>query len=413
MGAAPARQAPPATVVAWVVILGGVSAAMHVAKLPPALPVLQRELGISLVQGGFLLSLVQLGSMSLGVVAGLTADGIGLRRSMVAGLTLLSVAGLAGAWADSVGTLLALRALEGLGFLLATVPAPSLLRRNVPPAQLLRMLGFWGAFMPFGTALALLCGPAAMGLLGWPGWWWLVAALSGAMALAVWRCVPADAPRRAPAAAPPGPAPAGTSVGWPARLAHTLGAPGPWLAALTFCAYSAQWLAVIGFLPSLYAQLGWGGALGAVLTALVAAANILGNVLAGRLLSAGVAPGRLLWAGFGAMALGAFLAYGAPTQDVAALRYAGALLFSALGGLVPGSLFALAPRLAPSEAAVSTTVGWMMQWSALGQVGGPPLAAWLASRAGGWQFTWVLTGACCVAGALLAAQIGRRVRLAA
>ena len=234
-----------------------------------------------------------------------------------------------------------------------------------------------------------------------------------AMALAVWRCVPADAPRRAPAAAPPGPAPAGTSVGWPARLTHTLGAPGPWLAALTFCAYSAQWLAVIGFLPSLYAQLGWGGALGAVLTALVAAANILGNVLAGRLLSAGVAPGRLLWAGFGAMALGAFLAYGAPTQDVAALRYAGALLFSALGGLVPGSLFALAPRLAPSEAAVSTTVGWMMQWSALGQVGGPPLAAWLASRAGGWQFTWVLTGACCVAGAVLAAQIGRRVRLAA
>lgn len=413
MGAAPARRALPATVVAWVVILGGVSAAMHVAKLPPALPVLQRELGISLVQGGFLLSLVQLASMSLGVVAGLTADGIGLRRSMVAGLTLLSVAGLAGAWADSVGTLLALRALEGLGFLLATVPAPSLLRRNVPPAQLLRMLGFWGAFMPFGTALALLCGPAAMGLLGWPGWWWLVAALSGAMALAVWRCVPADAPRWGPTVAPAGPAPAGTSVGWPARLAHTLGAPGPWLAALTFCAYSAQWLAVIGFLPSLYAQLGWGGALGAVLTALVAAANILGNVLAGRLLSAGVAPGRLLWAGFGAMALGAFLAYGAPTQDVAALRYAGALLFSALGGLVPGSLFALAPRLAPSEAAVSTTVGWMMQWSALGQVGGPPLAAWLASRAGGWQFTWVLTGACCVAGALLAAQIGRRVRLAA
>ncbi len=62
---------------AWIVILAGVAAALHVAKLPPALPVLQRELGISLVEAGFLLSLVQLGTMTLGVVAGLTADGIG------------------------------------------------------------------------------------------------------------------------------------------------------------------------------------------------------------------------------------------------------------------------------------------------------------------------------------------------
>ena len=43
---------------AWIVIAAGVAAAMHVAKLPPALPVLERELGLGLVQAGFLLSLV-------------------------------------------------------------------------------------------------------------------------------------------------------------------------------------------------------------------------------------------------------------------------------------------------------------------------------------------------------------------
>lgn len=398
--AVPAAAAPVrSSGAAWVVILGGVAAAMHVAKLPPALPVLQQELGISLVQAGFLLSLVQLATMALGVVAGLTADGIGLRRSMTMGLGLLFAAGFAGGWAQDVGTLLALRALEGLGFLMATVPAPSLVRRCVPPSQTMRMLGFWGAFMPFGTALALLCGPGVMGLAGWPGWWWLIALLSGVMALAVQRWVPADPPR------------AGASLagGWGARLAQTLGSGGPWLAALTFCCYSAQWLAVIGFLPSLYAQSGWGGALGAVLTALVAAVNIVGNVAAGRLLTGGVAPRTILWCGFGAMVLGAFLAYGTPTQSLPVLRYLGALLFSALGGLIPGSLFALAPRLAPSDRTVSTTVGWIMQWSAVGQVGGPPLAAWVASRAGGWQLTWVMTGACCAAGALLALLMGRRL----
>lgn len=45
------------------VIAAGVVAALHVGKLPPALPVLKDVLGISLLQAGFLLSLVQLAGM--------------------------------------------------------------------------------------------------------------------------------------------------------------------------------------------------------------------------------------------------------------------------------------------------------------------------------------------------------------
>ena len=37
------RPAPPHAGAAWIVILAGVSAALHVGKLPPALPVLQGE----------------------------------------------------------------------------------------------------------------------------------------------------------------------------------------------------------------------------------------------------------------------------------------------------------------------------------------------------------------------------------
>ncbi len=389
---------------AWIVILAGVSAALHVGKLPPALPVLQAELGITLVQAGFLLSLVQLASMALGLVAGLMADGIGLKRCVVAGLALLSAAGVAGGFAHDASALLALRAAEGLGFLLTTVPAPSLVRRTVAPAAPTRMLGVWGSFMPFGTAAALLTGPLVMGALGWPVWWWLTAAFSLAMAVWVAARVPADPPRAAPRPA--------DAVPWQQRLAQTLTARGPWLGALTFGVYSAQWLAVIGFLPSLYRQAGWGGAqavaVTAVLTAGVAAVNMVGNIVAGRLLARGVRPQALLWTGFAAMALGAFVAFGAPVAGSAPLRYAGALLFSCVGGLIPGTLFALAPTLAPGERSISTTVGWMQQWSAVGQVSGPPLVAWVASQVGGWQFTWVVTGACCVVGALLATLIGRQ-----
>lgn len=53
---------------------------------------------------------------------------------------------------------------------------------------------------------------------------------------------------------------------------------------------------------------------------------------------------------------------------------------------------------------MSTTVGWMQQCSSAGQFLGPPLVAWVAGLAGGWQWTWVLTGTASAVGLLLASQ---------
>jgi len=89
------------------------------------------------------------------------------------------------------------------------------------------------------------------------------------------------------------------------------------------------------------------------------------------------------------------------------LRYLAVLAFSTVGGVIPATLFALAVRVAPSEQTLSTTVGWVQQWSAFGQFAGPPLAAWVASRAGGWHWTWVVTGACSLAGLWLVSRIAR------
>jgi MFS transporter, CP family, cyanate transporter len=383
---------------ASVVILAGVSAALHVAKLPPAIAALQQALGISLLQAGFLLSLVQAAGMTAGVAFGVLADGLGLKRSMLIGLVLLSAASVAGAMADAVPLLMLLRALEGFGFLLVVLPAPGLIRRLVPPGRLSRVLGLWGTYMPFGAALALLAGPLWITAFGWRAWWWLLAALSLAMALWLARAVP-----DAPAAAAQG---ASAASAWQ-RLRQTLSAPGPWLVALSFSVYAGQWLAVIGFLPTIYLQAGVSGAATGLLTALAAAVNMAGNVAAGRALQRGLAPTRLLRIGFVTMGLAAVVAYaeiggvGLP----AALRYAAVLVFSGIGGLIPATLFALAVRLAPSEQTLSSTVGWMQQWSAFGQFAGPPLVAWVSARSGGWHWTWAVTGACALLGLWLAARM--------
>ncbi len=388
---------------ALLILAAGVTAAIHVGKMPPAVPVLRAEIGLTLVQGGFLISMVQLAAMALGLAVGLAADGLGLRRVMVSGLALLGLASIAGGFTHDPVPLLALRALEGLGFLLAATPAPSLIRRHVQPAQLQARLGLWGTYMPVGTALALLAGPLWMVANGWSSWWWVTGALSIAFALALVWGLPADPARMGPAAAP-------GDTRWPQRLAETLRAPGPWLVAVTFAVYSSQWLSVIGFMPTLYAIAGLSPTAAGLASASVAGINLVGNLASGRLLQRGVPPERLMRIGFGVMALGAMGLY-APIWPQGAASAVGpfvsVMLFSCVGGLVPGTLFSQAVRLAPSPGTVSTTVGWMQQWSSFGQFAGPPAVAWLASRVGGWQFSWLATGACAAAGLWLAGRIGR------
>jgi len=404
----PAARVPAS---AMVVVLAGVAAALHLGKLPPAVPALQGALGITLVQAGFLLSLVQCAGMALGLLVGLAADTIGLRRSMLIGLAVLTLASVAGGFVGptphAIEWLLVLRVLEGLGFLLTVMPAPGLIRAQTAPGSEKTALGLWGAYMPLGVALALLIGPALIGVAGWPAWWWGVAAASATAAGAVFLALPADAPRvarsseaRTGEARAPGPT---------GRLRATLGAPGPWAAALAFAVYSSQWMAVIGFLPSIYAGAGVPAGATAVLTALAAAMNIVGNVMGGRLLQRGLAPGRLLRWGFGAMGLGAVAAF-AQWGDVGlppALRYLAVCLFSMFGGMVPATLFLLGVRLAPGPSTVSTSIGLIQQLSSLGQFVAPPLVAWVAHRVGGWQWTWAVTGACSLAGIALASRLDR------
>ncbi len=391
---------------ALVVWGAGVSAALHVGKLSPALPVLQQDLGMSLLQAGFLLSLVQFAGMLLGLIVGLAADGWGLRRSMISGLLLLSSASLLGGWSQDVSTLLLLRAVEGLGFLLTSMPAPNLIRQLVSPQRVNAMLGVWGAYMPLGTAAALLLGPMLISQLGWQAWWWCLGGWTLLMALWLWHEVPADTRGLDfQAATSPSVAP-----GWPVRLRQTLSSRGPWLVALSFAVYSGQWIAVIGFLPSIYAQTEWAVSWTALLTALAALVNIGGNIASGRLLAAHIKPGYLLMVGFGVMAGTSVLAFAQTPEGLglpAMLRYGAILLFSSVGGLIPGTLFSLAVRLAPSEHTVSTTVGWTQQWAATGQFVGPPVVAWVASLVGGWHVTWVVTLVCSMLGMVLAWCIGR------
>lgn len=378
------------------VVVIGMICALHIGKLPVAIPQLQSQMGVGLVQAGFLLSMVQVAGMAMGLFIGSWADRLGARAVMRAGLAGLALGSAVGAVSDGVAGLLCSRAIEGLGFLMAVLPAPGLLRQTVTrPATLSRALGFWGAYMPVGMALALLLGGPLLDLVGWRVLWGWLAGLSLGCVWVLGACFPGQ---RSPSAVPARPS-------WGARVARTLRSVPPWGLALAFLVYSGQWLAVVGFLPTLYHEAGWSGwALGG-LTALAAGINGVGNVVAGRLLAHGVRPVVLMGLGYTAMGLGSWLAF-APGHPFE-LAYAGVLVFSGVGGMVPATLFGIVVVLAPDEETVSTTVGWMQQGSSLGQFAGPPVAAALAGLMGDWHATWMICAACALVGGLLALGLQR------
>lgn len=397
------------------VIACGVVVAMQVGKLPPALPALRGEFGLSLVQAGFLLSLVQLASMVGGLALGLALQRTGLRRGLIGGLLLVAAASAAGPLSGSAAALLAWRAVEGLGVLMVALAAPSLLRTLVAPERMSLRLGLWGAYMPAGTGLALLIGPLIMAAVGWSVWWWLLAALALLMAgLALralgWRGGEAPPGRRVATptesistGAPP---PGDTSE----ALLRTLREPTVWLLALCFAAYSSQWLAVIGFLPTIYSEAGVAATLAGPLTAVAALCNIIGNLVGGWALHRGHSSVRLLQVGFMTMGLAAVLAFAFPEALGPAVRYAAVLLFSGVGGLIPATLFALAARASPSPRAMPYVVGLMTQGTGFGQLLGPPAVAWWASVQGSWSFTWMGTGVFALAGLALTRPLARHLK---
>lgn len=386
------------TMPAYLVVLAGVTTALHIWKLPPALPKLQAELGLSLVQSGFLLSLVQMAGMMLGLLMGLFAEKIGLRRCLLLGLLLLSLASAAGAVFVDKTLMLVFRAIEGCGFLMVAMPGPALLRRLVTPNQLARLLGVWGSYMPIGAVVVLLAGSWLLSMADWRVLWWLLAIVTLVVLALAWRMLPSDPPRLARDK---------RSSAW--RIVRsTLGSENIWLVALCFGFYAAQWISVIGFLPTIYALAGVSGPVAGVLTAVVAGSNALGCYGAGRLLHRGISARTLMIAGYVTMAVTTFVAFGLSVPVL--VQFLMVLVFSSIGGLIPTTLIVLVIKLAPSPETTSTSIGWMQQISAAGQFAGPPVVAWVATLAGGWASTWIFTGLCALIGIGMTLRLGARLR---
>ena len=69
-----------------IAVLAGVIASAHYGKAPAALPSIREEITISLIVGGWIMSIFSGTGSLLGVAMGTLSDGIGARRVCMMGL---------------------------------------------------------------------------------------------------------------------------------------------------------------------------------------------------------------------------------------------------------------------------------------------------------------------------------------
>lgn len=372
-------------------------AAVHVGKLPPALPLMREELGFGLVAGGFVISLFTLVGMLLALIIGSLAAGFGRERLVLAGFASLVAGGVLGALAPGLPALMISRLLEGVGFVAIGVSLPAVVMAASARRDQDFTLGMWSVFTPLGMALAMLVAPLALSGLGWRGFWWAVALVCLPMALAIWWQMRALA-----LPAPPRQAALGVAR-------EAVAAPGLRTVAMVFALYAFQWVTLMVWLPTFLTEsLGAGLERASLVTAIVVLVNVPGCLLGGWLLRRGASARALVITGSVAMGVTSIAVFLPILPDAA--RLAASMAFSFLGGLVPPSLFGCVPRMAPGPQHVGAGNGMLMQGSSLGQFAGAPLVAWAVSLAGNdWRFALVPMLSAAVAAAAVAWLLpGRR-----
>jgi MFS family permease len=372
---------------AWAVFVGGLVCGAYIGKVPPALPAQREELGLSLVESGFIATTFNVIGLLVGMFVGVLCDRFGHKRLGLAGLAVMCLAGLLGAAAWDFPSLLASRFLEGVGFILFTVAGSALMAAAAADRRdRMKVMGLWSSYMPSGGSLALLVAPLLIATWGWRGSWvtWSLAAAAALLLVARYAPTPRYGEVRS------------------MKLAlESLRQPGSVALALLFAFYVAQWTSVMIWLPTfLVDERGTAPALASLLAALMVLVNVPGNIGGGWLIAHGVRRGILILAAATIMVATdvAMLSDGVPD----ALRFVAVLVFSCCAGTIPSAIFSGVVVHAKTPQHVGTTNGMVMQTSQAGQFFGPILLAWLAAHYGGWGASlWAMlafAGGCALCG---------------
>ncbi len=356
----------------WVAFLAGCIGAFQIGKTFASLTLIIEELGLSLIQAGLILSLFSLIAAFAGAAFGLLSDRIGHLRTALTGLSVSAGGAFLGATAAGVEVLLVSRLIEGFGFILAIVALPSLISGSASDRNRPLAMGLWGAFMPAGIGASMVLTPVLLEWHGWRGLWndiGLVILLWGLVLYITFRSADDKT---------------GIRLSTSEFIASVMRL-GPLLVVAGFVCYSSLYQSLTAFLPTILAtEYGVTLARSAHLGALVVVANVVGNLAAGWLIGRGFIPWKLLTLSFLAMGICATLVFSGFSEPL--VKTLAGILFSAFGGIFPGTAFVLAARYSVKPSHMALMAGFMLQGAGIGQTIGPLMVSSVVEFSGNWDF---------------------------
>lgn len=160
---------------AWMILCAafstGVLATIVQFSIPPILPIVKDQYEITYTGSALLMSLFALATVLAAVPGGFIVQRYGVRKIGLIGIAFLFFGVIACLLINNFSILLLGRIIEGIGFGLVSVAAPSAIGHYVPAKMMSVAMGIWSTWIPVGSLIMFLSAPKFVLTFGSDTFW--------------------------------------------------------------------------------------------------------------------------------------------------------------------------------------------------------------------------------------------------